>query len=188
MLACPPGAPRGSPRSRECPLQRLTAPCARAPPPWVPPHHVTGQVGTRCPSRLHHGSRPPAAQSGAPHSPGTIRTRSYMSKASTESTLTPSPVPTVPRPGVTGEGTGREGLGSPVPCEGKRGWLAPARDRPAALTVFRTPPPASRRGDPEPRPGGWAAGILRPGSHGQAHGEQGLSTWPILIYSECAFN
>lgn len=66
-----------------------------------------------------------ATQSGAPRSPGTIRTRSYMSKASTESTLTPSPVPTMPRPGVTGEGTGREGLGSPVPCEGKRGWLAP---------------------------------------------------------------
>lgn len=74
------------------------------------------------------------------------------------------------------------------PVRGRGGGWHPARDRPAALTVFRTPPPASRRGDPEPRPGGWAAGILRPGSHGQAHGEQGLSTWPILIYSECAFN
>lgn len=72
--------------------------------------------------------------------------------------------------------------GSPVSCERKRlpgGWY-PVRDRPAAPTVFRPLPQQSGEG--------WAAVVLRPRSHDEMHRERGLSTWPILIYSECAFN
>lgn len=62
----------------------------------------------------------------------------------------------------------RAGGGPLCPVRGRGGGWYPARDRPAAPTVFRTPPPAVRRGEPEPCPRGWAAAVLGPGSHGQA--------------------